>query len=170
MSSSSDPVPEEEPAVFDASPLVFFDILGYAGLLSELHQVFVPPAVVEEVMALPGEPGSRILEEEWVERLTPKAETLRKIESKMTEGRGEKEAIALALDLSALVVLDDKQARNYARHFGLRLTGTIGLVLRLHHLGLASWSLEEDLQLLEKADMRITPALRKMVLDARVED
>lgn len=45
----------------------------------------------------------------------------------MTEGRGEKEAIALALDLSAPVVLDDKQARNYARRVEVRLTGTLGV-------------------------------------------
>lgn len=43
----------------------------------------------------------------------------------MIEDRVEEEAIALALDLSALIVLDDKRARNYARgwvaanrHFG----------------------------------------------------
>lgn len=70
----------------------------------------------------------------------------------MTEGRGGKEAIALSLDLSALIVLDDKRARNYARRVGLWLTGTLGLVLRLHRLGLASRSLEE-------ADMRITPKI-----------
>ena len=168
MSSSSDPVSEKEPAVFDASPLVFFDVLGYADLLSELHQVFVPPAVVEEVIALPGEPGSRIPEEEWVEQRAPRTATLRKIESEMTEGRGEKEAIALALDLSALIVLDDKRARSYARRVGLRLTGTLGVLLRLHSMGLASRNLEEDLRLLEEADMRITPELRQMVLDAKV--
>lgn len=167
MSSFSAPDLKKEPAVFDASPLVFFDVLGYAGLLSRLHQVLVPPAVVEEVITLPGEPGSGIPEEEWVERRAPRAETLQKVENEMSEGRGEKEAIALALDLSALIVLDDKRARSYARRVGLRLTGTLGVLLRLHRVGFASRSLEEDLRLLEEADMRITPELRRMVLDAR---
>lgn len=167
--SSSAPPSEKEPAVFDASPLVFFDVLGYAELLPELHQVLVPPAVVEEVVALPGEPGSGLPAEEWVERWVPRPETLRRVESEMTEGRGEKEAIALALDLSALIVLDDKRARSYARRVGLRLTGTLGVLLRLHRLGLASRGLEEDLRLLERADMRITPELRRMVLEARRE-
>lgn len=170
MSSSSALDLEKEPAVFDASPLVFFDVLGYANLLLELHQVLVPPAVVEEVTALPGEPGSRLPEEEWVERCAPRAETLRKVESEMTEDRGEKEAIALALDLSALIVLADKRARNYARRVGLRLTGTLSLVLRLHRLGLASRGLEEDLRLLEESDMRITPELRQMALDAEARE
>lgn len=166
MSASSVPASEKEPAVFDASPLVFFDVLGYAGLLPELHRVLVPPAVVEELVALPGEPGSGLPAEEWVERRAPRAETLRRVESEMTEGRGEKEAIALALALSALVVLDDKRARSYARRVGLRLTGTLGVLLRLHRSNLASRDLEEDLRLLEEADMRITPELRRIVLDA----
>ena len=105
----------------------------------------------------------------WVELRSPRPETLRQVEKELTEGRGEKEAIALALDLSALVVLDDKRARNYARRVGLRLTGTLGVLLRLHHLGLAERELEADIALLDEADMRITPELRRMVLDARSE-
>ena len=42
VSSSSAPASEKEPAVFDASPFVFFDVLGYTGLLPELHRDFVP--------------------------------------------------------------------------------------------------------------------------------
>jgi predicted nucleic acid-binding protein len=91
---------------------------------------------------------------------------LRSVEGEMTEGRGERHAIAL--ELSALIVLDDKRARNYARRIGVRLTGTLGVLLRLHRKGLASRNLDEDLRLLEGADMRITPELRRMVRDARV--
>ncbi len=74
--------------------------------------------MVEELVALPGEPGSGLPAEEWVERRVPGAETLRRVEGEMIEGRGEEEAIALALDLSALLVLDDKPARNYAQRAG----------------------------------------------------
>ncbi|HET7272650.1 MAG TPA: hypothetical protein VFI90_16380 [Rubrobacter sp.] len=84
----------------------------------------------------------------------------------MTGGKGEKQAIAL--ELSALVVLDDKQARNYARRTGVRLTDTLGVfLLRLHRTGLASRDLDEDLRLLERADMSIIPELRRMVREAR---
>ena len=67
----------------------------------------------------------------------------------MTEGKGERQAIALALDLSALVVLDDGRARNHARRVVLRLTGTLGVLLGLHRMGLASRDLDEDLRLLD---------------------
>ncbi|WP_119068763.1 DUF3368 domain-containing protein [Rubrobacter indicoceani] len=158
--------PGREVAVFDTSPLVFLDVLGYASLLAEIHVVFVPPAVAEELAASPGEPGSGIPEEAWVEVREPEAGILRTVEGEMTEGRGEKEAIALALTLGVLVVLDDKRARRHARRMGLRLTGTLGVLLRLHRLGLATRSLEEDLRLLEEADMRITPDLKRRILEA----
>jgi hypothetical protein len=38
------PPSEKEPAVFDASPLIFFDVLGYSDQLPELHRILVPPA------------------------------------------------------------------------------------------------------------------------------
>jgi hypothetical protein len=40
--TSSAPPSEKEPAVFDASPLNSFDVLGYAERLPELHRVLVP--------------------------------------------------------------------------------------------------------------------------------
>ncbi len=126
--------------------------------------------MTDELVALPGEPGSRLPAEEWIERRAPRAETLRRVEGEMTEGRGEKEAIALALDLSAVIVLDDKRARNYARRVGFRLTGTLGVLIRLHRLGFTERKLEADIALLDEADMRITPELRRMVVEAEARE
>lgn len=81
-------------------------------------------------------------------------------------GKGETEVIALGLELSCPVVLDDRKARLRARRAGLEITGTLGIVLRLHYLGLASRKLEDDLQLLEQAGMRISPELRQMMIDS----
>jgi hypothetical protein len=76
--------------------------------IARAPSVLVPPAVIEELVVLPGEPASELPAEDWLERRAPRVETLLRVESEMTEGRGEKHAIALALELSALVVLDDK--------------------------------------------------------------
>jgi len=44
--------------------------------------------------------------------------------------RGESEAIALAIELNAdLVIIDDKVARNIASSLGLKVIGTVGLIL-----------------------------------------
>jgi hypothetical protein len=48
----------------------------------------------------------------------------------------------------------------------LEITGTLGVLLRLHRLGIASRRLEEDLRLLEEVGMRISPGLRRAVLEA----
>ncbi len=48
---------------------------------------------------------------------------------------------------------------------GLEITGAPGVLLRLRRLGLASRDLEDDLRMLEEADMRLSPELRRAVLD-----
>ena len=72
----------------------------------------------------------------------------------MIEGRGEEEAIALALDLRATCAR--RQAGAELRPAGgLQLTDTLGVLLKLHRPGLATRGLEEDLRLLEEVDMRV---------------
>jgi predicted nucleic acid-binding protein len=50
---------------------------------------------------------------------------------------GEAETLILAKELAAdLVIIDEKLGRKYARHFGLELTGTIGILLNAKDQGL----------------------------------
>ena len=104
---------------------------------------------------------------EWVSRRAPGIESVRRVgREPPTLGSGETEVIALGLELSCPVVLDDRKARLRARRAGLEITGTLGVLLRLHRLGLAARKLEEDLRLLEEANMRISPGLQRAVLEA----
>lgn len=165
------PGPSEEHTVFDTSSLVFLDLLGYVPLLRQLYQVVLPEAVSEELSARPGAPGSGVVSLDWVANRIPDAESVRRVRQEPpTVGRGETEVIALGMELSCPVVLDDRKARLRARRAGLEITGTLGVLLRLHCLGLASRDLKEDLRLLEEADMRISPELRRAVLEAGAEN
>jgi predicted nucleic acid-binding protein len=104
---------------------------------------------------------------DWVEHRTPDPESVRRVERESPSvGEGEKEAIALGLELSCPVVLDDRKARLCARRAGLEITGTLGILLRLRRIGLTSRGIGEDLELLEKAGMRLSPNLRRMVIEA----
>jgi len=87
-----------------------------------------------------------------------------------TVGKGEEEVIALGLELSCPVVLDDKKARLRARRAGLEVTGTLGILLRLRRIGLTSRGIVEDLRLLEEAGMRLSPNLRRTVIEAGKQD
>ncbi len=51
--------------------------------------------------------------------------------------KGEAEVIVLANEIKAdLVVIDEKAGREYAEYFGLKLTGTIGILLKAKQLGI----------------------------------
>jgi uncharacterized protein len=156
-----------EPTVFDTSSLIFLDLLAYIPLLRQVYQVMVPVAVSEEFSAHPGSPGSGVMSLGWVVQRAPGTESARRVRSgPPTVGRGEREVIALGLEFSCPVVLDDRKARLRARRVGSEITGTLGVLLRLHRIGLASRGIEEDLRMLEEAGMRISPDLRRIVIEA----
>jgi predicted nucleic acid-binding protein len=46
--------------------------------------------------------------------------------------RGEKESIALALRLGALLLMDEERGRRYARQLGLSVRGTLGVLIEAH--------------------------------------
>jgi predicted nucleic acid-binding protein len=87
-------------AVFDASPLIFLDLLGYTSLLPGLYRVLVSPQVAAELTARPGAPGSSIPRRDWVELRHPSDETLLRVRNDLLADPGEEEVIALALDLT----------------------------------------------------------------------
>lgn len=160
-----------EQTVFDTSSLVFLDLLGYIPLLRQLYRVVLPEAVSEELSARPGSPGSGVVSLDWMANRVPDAESVRQVRwEPPTVGRGETEVIALGLELSCPVALDDRKARLRARRAGLEITGTLGILLRMHRRGLASRDLEEDVRLLEEAGMRISPKLREAVLESEAEE
>lgn len=164
-------VSSAEQAVFDTSSLIFISTLGYIPLLRSLYQVVIPEAVRDELSARPDSPGSEAVSLEWVEGRTVGTEDVRRVQQEPPAiGKGETEVIALGLELSCPVVLDDRKARLRARRAGLEITGTLGIVLRLHRLGFASRKLEDDLRLLEQAGMRISPELRRMMIEPEGEE
>jgi len=51
-------------------------------------------------------------------------------------GQGEKEVMALGLEISdSLVIIDDGLARSYARDLDIKITGTIGVLLKAKQTG-----------------------------------
>jgi hypothetical protein len=116
--------------ISDTGPLSYLHRLGRLDLLPTLFgRILVPPAVVAELNVghrlgydLPDVAGLG-----WIEIQGPPAHALRGIDGL---DAGETEAIALATTLSnAFVLLDDGPARLCATKLGLRITGTVGILL-----------------------------------------
>jgi predicted nucleic acid-binding protein len=69
---------------------------------------------------------------------------------------GEAEAIALAMELGdVLLILDDKKARRVAQQIGLKVIGTVGMLLRAQRDGVIA-EIKPLLTALVQADFRIS--------------
>jgi predicted nucleic acid-binding protein len=118
--------------VSNASPLVNLARIGRLELLPTLFErIDVPEAVWGEVVeAGEGQPGAKLLAEAaWVIRHTVENRSL--VQALRQElDAGEAEAIALALELHAdLVLMDERLGRETAQHLGLRPVGVIGMLI-----------------------------------------
>ncbi len=122
-------------AIIDTSIVIALSNIGRLELLRELFpNVLVPKAVAEEY----GEPLPS-----WIEVLEVKHKHLVQVLLEYLH-RGEAEAIALAVELQGVVIaLDDKKARRAARRLGLRVIGTLGILILAKKKGLLSDLREE---------------------------
>lgn len=116
-------------AVSDASPLIALHEIGQLGLLGTiLGTVLIPPAVGREALGV--ERPSWIVERALTKPLAPAV-------VRAGLGRGESEAISLALELRAdRVLLDDLPARRLAQRLNIPVIGTLGILLAAKRKGL----------------------------------
>jgi predicted nucleic acid-binding protein len=110
--------------VSNSSPLIALHQLGQLDLCQALFgTVLIPPAVIHETFQTRLQPS-------WLEG-RPLAQPLSALVLRGRLGAGEREAIALAVELTAdLILLDDTAARRTASSIGLHVVGTFGLLLR----------------------------------------
>ncbi len=155
-------MPKKIRAVFDTSSIIFLDHLNYLTALRSLHEVVITPVVAWELTQHKSGAGSKV--PDWIEQINPKASFLAKVKKEANLDVGESSVIALALDTELLIVLDDNSARRFAVKQGLRITGTLGVLLELHRRELATRSLNDDLQLLSDFGMFISDELKSLIL------
>jgi len=139
-------------------------------LLADLYgEIGVPPAVWDEVTRR-GIGAAELAQAPWlsVQRLgdTRLAEQL---VGTSGLGRGESEAIALAHERGALVLLDDRPARRKAAELGLSVTGTLGLLLDAKHAGLID-ALRPLVDDLVRMEARFSGRLMQDILELAGED
>jgi predicted nucleic acid-binding protein len=128
------------PAVSDSSPLILYAKSGLLDLLRRLFaEIRIPPAVYSEVVTQdPRRPDAELIRDAaWIVQ-TAAPEILPGAEPITALDPGEAEAIALALQNRPplLVLLDDAAARRVARHLGLRVLGSAGVLVEAKRYGL----------------------------------
>ena len=151
--------------VSNTSPLQYLHQLGLLDLLPRLvGRVTVPQAVVDELEAgrALGHDLPDVTSLAWVTVRTPAAPHVTYPEL----GRGETDVLSLALELPAgemVVILDDAQAREAASRLGLKLTGTLGVLLDAKRAGLIP-AVEPHLDRLDALGFRLAGHTRSAVL------
>jgi predicted nucleic acid-binding protein len=155
--------------VSDASPLVALSAVGKLDLLAALYgEVVVPAAVYREAMTdAVGQPGhAERAAATWlrVEALTDRT-LVESFAGKLDPG--EAEAIALAVQLSAeLLLVDERKARQIALGLGIPITGVLGILAEAKQRGLIPSVKTVGDQLMDAIDFRLSQGVYEQVLRA----
>jgi hypothetical protein len=125
-------------ALCDVSPVQYLHQTGLLELLRLRYgSVTIPTAVGAELRAgiLRGVDLPAFESLDWIRIRQPAGRTLLPLVADL--GAGEREVLALGVESpDSVVILDDALARRYARLLNLRLTGTLGVLVRAKREGL----------------------------------
>lgn len=153
--------------VSDASPLISLAAIGRLDLLRQLFGTLSIPAYVhKEVTQATGRAGAKELAaSDWVVvRKLGNDFLARALDGELD--RGEAEAIALAVELKAdLVLIDERRGRAVAARFGLKVVGVLGLLIEAKRKGLLDRIEPLLSDLLHKAGFRLGPELYRRILE-----
>ena len=152
--------------VCNSSPLIHLARIGELELLRDLfEEVLVPEAVYREcvIEGRERDDARKIQRASWIRIAGIKNIELKKaLNTSLDEG--ESEAIVLALQEKAdLILLDDYEAREFARIYNLKITGIIGILLKAKYMGRIS-SLSEILENLKDTGFWLNEDLRSQIL------
>jgi predicted nucleic acid-binding protein len=152
-------------AVSDTSPLQYLHQLGLLDILPELYAVVAVPEAVKRELLVGCDAGVALPDLDacpWVTVQTADATVLPALPTQ--PGPGEREALALAGQTPGAVLLtDDRQARRCAELLGLRVSGTLGVLLRAKRSGLVA-EVRPLLKALDRLGFRLAPETRAQVL------
>jgi len=156
--------------VSDTSPLLNLAIISQLDLLHELYErILIPQAVYDELVStgsdMPGADEVEAASDSWITVYQVKNQPLVK-SLELQLDKGESEAIALAIEMSAdLVLLDERKGRTVALRFDLNHIGLLGMLMEAKHRGLIP-SVKPLLDaLMHKARFRVSSALYVHILE-----
>jgi predicted nucleic acid-binding protein len=125
--------------VLNTSPLIFLTRLEFLEIfLSQPGEYFTPQAVFDEIQAKEDEVSLSLKTIFANQKIEIRPIQMSVLANSLNQrlGRGESEAMTLALELNAnYTILDDFAARREASRLGLQVKGTLAIVKKLHQEG-----------------------------------
>lgn len=147
--------------ISDTSCLILLQKIGELDLLQRLfHTVFITPEIATEYeLPLP----------KWIIIDSPINKTYQRILEASLD-KGESSAIALCLEKTdPLLIIDDLKGRKFAEKLGLKISGTLGVLIIAKKQNLIS-SIKPALERIKLTDFRFSEHLEKRVLQLAGED
>ena len=137
--------------VSNTTPIISLLKIGKLEILKDLYdEIYIPQEVFNEIEA--GKHKKyylNLLTFEWIK--IEQIQDRKSIAYLLDLDKGEAEAIVLATESEAdLILLDESLGRFHAKHAGLRVTGTIGILVKAKKQGLISELKPLILELKEK--------------------
>ncbi|MFK0732998.1 MAG: DUF3368 domain-containing protein [Gloeotrichia echinulata HAB0833] len=155
--------------ISDTSAITNLAAIDQLKLLPLLYeQVIIPEAVYRELVDIdPPVPGSvEVQTATWLEvKLIANREVVERLQSEVRLDPGESEAIALALELGAdLLLIDERRGRSEADRLGIKITGLLGILVeaKRKNLILAVKPLMDAL--IATSEFRVSSALYNKIL------
>jgi predicted nucleic acid-binding protein len=149
--------------VADTSPFNYLIQLGRAGILSTIYgRVIIPPAVHAELQHRDTPSVVRL----WVANLPEWVEvrSVPSLDESLPEqlGAGEREAISLAVDLKAILLIDELDGRHEAEVRQVLITGTLAVLLQASLQ--ENLDFDTDLKRLRELGFRFSIALQESMM------
>jgi len=124
--------------IANSGPIISFARADYLYLLKEtVKELIIPNAVFEDIVVKGrGKPGAEeVKEADWIKRKEAKDKNrVEKLAERL--GEGESEAIVLAQELDAILLIDDSKARKEAERSGVECIGTLRILKEAKEMGL----------------------------------
>lgn len=123
--------------VSNTTPILSFIKIDRLDILKTLYkEVYIPEAVYKELEEGKNKYYRDISNENWIKVYKVKNRNLvKQLQEELDEG--EAEAIALSLEILAdLLLIDEKLGRKVAKENRLKITGTIGILLKAKKKGI----------------------------------
>jgi predicted nucleic acid-binding protein len=143
--------------ISDTSCLI---ILSKIGSLNILQSLFGEVLITEEIENEFGETLPN-----WITVKQVKFQQIEKL-LELNVDEGEASAMALYLEQTeqSLLIIDERKGRIIAKDLGIKIIGTIGIILKATELGFIK-NLSEIIEKLEQTDFRLSPKLKQQLLD-----
>lgn len=156
-----------KPVVSDAGPLIALAKLNLLHLLERLYgRVYFPGSVYKEAVVEGLRQGLEdahtlrlfLIQEGWE---TMEVENAPDELLSLHLDQGELESLALALDMNALLLIDEERGREVARRHRVKVRGTLGILIEAYRRGfITSNQLRFYFdQIEERTDIWISPSL-----------